>query len=368
MPLYNTQRYLSRAIQGILDQTYTNFELIICDNCSTDQSVAIAEEFARKDARIRLIQNKRNVGYAGNLHKVTSLATGDFMIVHCADDFSHPKALARMLDVATSNGVNKENVIVMSDVNVTNADGNVIHILTQNPKGFESATTPMALYESDGLVRRFSGKAALAYALPRLQIVGWLGATLYSKKLFESIEGVYNGLLYNPDLQLNYHLLSRDPTVLWINEPLFYWRHHETNQESQVKKGAIIKQALDTYTYTFLFSPKFLEELGVKKETIVREFIDAYCIKKALQEINDGSLIFALRHLFFALATYPGVALRNMKFYLALAGILTGPLGRFVGRVGYGLGLMREKPVDLRLQSRIQSDALESTIQSIGAR
>ncbi len=40
MPLYNTELYLSKAIQGILNQTYTNFEFIICDNCSTDRSVA----------------------------------------------------------------------------------------------------------------------------------------------------------------------------------------------------------------------------------------------------------------------------------------------------------------------------------------
>ena len=57
MPLYNTERYLAEAIDGILGQTYDHLELIICDNCSTDRSLEIAQAYQEKDPRIHLVCN-----------------------------------------------------------------------------------------------------------------------------------------------------------------------------------------------------------------------------------------------------------------------------------------------------------------------
>jgi glycosyltransferase involved in cell wall biosynthesis len=62
MPVYNSQRYLSEAIQSILDQTHTNFEFVIVDDCSEDESWQIASEFASRDDRIKLFRNPSNLG------------------------------------------------------------------------------------------------------------------------------------------------------------------------------------------------------------------------------------------------------------------------------------------------------------------
>ncbi|MBM4201032.1 MAG: glycosyltransferase family 2 protein, partial [Gammaproteobacteria bacterium] len=255
MPLYNTERFVGDAIRGVLNQTYRNFELIVCDNGSTDRSVAIVEEFAAKDPRIRLCRNRRNLGYAGNLHKVTSLALGEFMIVHCADDLAEPGAIETMVRLATQPGVDRDNVVVLSDTFVAEAEGRRIGVHRQRPGGFDLMHQELDEYRSDGSVERFRGRTALKYALPRLAIVGWLGATFYSRRLFESIEGVYNGLLYTPDLQLNYHLMSRDPEVLWIREPLFSWRLHESGHIGKARAEAVPSHAWDGYTYTFHFPP-----------------------------------------------------------------------------------------------------------------
>ena len=61
MPVYNTAQFLGAAIDGVLAQTYSYFELIICDNCSTDGSAGIAEEYAARDPRIRLVRNQWNI-------------------------------------------------------------------------------------------------------------------------------------------------------------------------------------------------------------------------------------------------------------------------------------------------------------------
>ena len=61
MPVYNTKDYVAKAIQSILDQTFSDFEFLIIDNGSTDGSGTIINQFAQKDARIRVIRNEKNV-------------------------------------------------------------------------------------------------------------------------------------------------------------------------------------------------------------------------------------------------------------------------------------------------------------------
>jgi glycosyltransferase involved in cell wall biosynthesis len=341
MPLYNTERYIAAAIEGVLNQTHRNLELIVCDNCSTDGSVAIVEGYAARDNRLRLVRNRRNLGYAGNLHKATSLAHGEFMMVHCADDLAEPTALEKLVRLATGPDVDRDRVIAIADCFVADGEGQPTGVHTQRTDGFALAHETLAEYRATGTVRRFKGKQALAYALPRLAICGWMGATLYSRKLFESIEGVYNGLLYSPDLQFNYHLLSRDPDVLWLHEPLFRWRLHESGQIGLARQQAVPKLAWDGYTYTFHFPQSLLDELGVQKEEVARTFVDSLCLRRALAEIRGGSLVLAFRHLCIGLATYPSVTLRNPKFYLGAAGVLTGPVGRALARLGYSAGIFR---------------------------
>jgi glycosyltransferase involved in cell wall biosynthesis len=341
VPLYNTERFLGEALEGITRQTHQALEIIVCDNASTDSSWSIAETFARRDSRVRLVKNKRNLGYAGNLHKVTSLARGDFMMVHCADDLAAPEGIERLVKLATRPGVNARRFMGISDAYITDDKGHPFAVGVQAEDGYENASVELDRYQATGTVRQFKGRVALSHALARIEIVGFMGATLYSRSLFESIEGVYNGLLYSPDAQLNYYLLNEDPDVLWLREPLFSWRLHETNQISQARGQAIPKQALDCYSLTFHFPQSFLDELGLKREEVVDSYLEKYCFRKALSEIRSGSRILAFRHLCLALATYPRAALRSPKFYVGIAGVTAGPLGRWLAQAGYRMGVWR---------------------------
>lgn len=91
IPVYNVAPYLEKSIGSILNQTYENLEIIIIEDCSTDNSFEILKSF--KDKRIKLIQNKKNkgVGYNGNLG--LSLANGKYIARHDSDDISAPKRL-----------------------------------------------------------------------------------------------------------------------------------------------------------------------------------------------------------------------------------------------------------------------------------
>ena len=99
MPVYNAQRYLRRSIGTILAQTFADFELIISDNCSTDDSAAICEAFARRDPRIRLIRQPHNLGAAGNFLAVLDAARAPFFVWAAADDMRSPDFLRANLDV-----------------------------------------------------------------------------------------------------------------------------------------------------------------------------------------------------------------------------------------------------------------------------
>ena len=66
LPVFNGEKYLEQAIDSILTQTYTDFELIICDNSSTDKTQNICLNYAKKDNRIHYFRNKENIGASKN--------------------------------------------------------------------------------------------------------------------------------------------------------------------------------------------------------------------------------------------------------------------------------------------------------------
>lgn len=84
IPTYNSALYIERTIRSVLNQTHENIELIICDDCSTDNTVEKIKKF--NDERIRLYVNEINLGIAGNWNKCLNVCTGKYIKLICADD------------------------------------------------------------------------------------------------------------------------------------------------------------------------------------------------------------------------------------------------------------------------------------------
>lgn len=102
MPVYNGERYVTTAIDSVLRQTFTDFELVICDNGSTDRTQALCRQFASQDKRIRYYHNDVNIGAAGNFCRVFELARGRYFRWLSADDFIAPTALEACLHALQS--------------------------------------------------------------------------------------------------------------------------------------------------------------------------------------------------------------------------------------------------------------------------
>ena len=97
LPVYNGERFLSAAIDALLAQVFTDFELIISDNASTDRTREIAEGYARSDPRVRYVRHEVNRGSAFNHSVVVELARGAYFKWVSDDDLYHPELLDRCI-------------------------------------------------------------------------------------------------------------------------------------------------------------------------------------------------------------------------------------------------------------------------------
>jgi glycosyltransferase involved in cell wall biosynthesis len=93
---YNYARYIGESIQSTLDQTYSNFELIVCDDGSTDDSVRVIEEFERKDSRVRFIR-KGNGGQGSGFNAAFAASRGDIISLLDSDDLFLPHKVERIV-------------------------------------------------------------------------------------------------------------------------------------------------------------------------------------------------------------------------------------------------------------------------------
>jgi glycosyltransferase involved in cell wall biosynthesis len=98
MTSHNREKYITEAIQSVLSSTFTDFEFIICDDCSTDNTYNIEQEFAAHDPRIRLFRNNKQIGDFPNRDLAASYASGAYLKYVDSDDMISPDALKIMVE------------------------------------------------------------------------------------------------------------------------------------------------------------------------------------------------------------------------------------------------------------------------------
>ena len=99
MTTYNGEKYLAEQLDSILSQTHTDWELIICDDCSTDSTWQILQEYAQKDSRIKIYKNEQNLGFKKNFEKAIGLCTGDYIALSDQDDVWFPEHLSLLYSI-----------------------------------------------------------------------------------------------------------------------------------------------------------------------------------------------------------------------------------------------------------------------------
>jgi glycosyltransferase involved in cell wall biosynthesis len=99
VPIYNVEKYLTRALDSILAQTYHDWEAILVDDGSIDKSGSIADEYAQKDERFKVI-HKENGGLSDARNVGTEHVTGEYLLFLDSDDFLHPQLMELCIQVA----------------------------------------------------------------------------------------------------------------------------------------------------------------------------------------------------------------------------------------------------------------------------
>ena len=100
MPAYNAQDYIAEAIRSVMAQTVTDWELLVIDDGSADDTCRIVSELACSDSRIRLLVNEENLGAAGTRNRGLELSRGEYVALLDSDDYWKPQLLSKMMDCA----------------------------------------------------------------------------------------------------------------------------------------------------------------------------------------------------------------------------------------------------------------------------
>src|SRR5690348_1009140 len=123
LPVFNGENYVAEAIESMLAQTFTDFELVITDNASTDRTEEICRKFAEVDGRIRYHRNERNVGGARNQAISVDLSRGRYVRLSAHDDKMAPTHLEVCLAALAAH---PEAVIAFTSTIVLDEDGNAV--------------------------------------------------------------------------------------------------------------------------------------------------------------------------------------------------------------------------------------------------
>lgn len=170
LPVYNGENFLAEALDCLLAQTYTDFELIISDNASTDRTQAICEAYAADDARIRYIRNEENIGASANYNATFYAARGEYFKWAAHDDICLPEYVEKCVQILDER---PEVVLSYALARAIDENGEVIRDFPgkQQPDSpvaryrfYEFVTDPFPVVAVFGVIRRS--------ALARTRLIG----------------------------------------------------------------------------------------------------------------------------------------------------------------------------------------------------
>lgn len=224
VPIYNVEKYLKRCLKSIINQTYSNLEIILVNDGSTDNSLKIAKNF-KSDHRVKII-NQKNQGLSAARNHGIEIAKGDYIALIDSDDCIEPDFIKNLVDA--SFGVD----IVISGYKILSQEGKLTTISLED--------------------REISGKNATIELLTQqkdYQILAW--NKLYSRKLFQNIK--YPEGKNHEDNLTTYKLVSAAKNVKFINSSnyIYYKRKDSITGLSKISDSLKIKHlaALESKKY-----------------------------------------------------------------------------------------------------------------------
>lgn len=217
MPLYNAESYLAEAIESVCRESYSNFELLICDDSSTDNSLAIAQDFATRDPRIRLFTREQNSGRVSIVYRsLAEAARGKYLIVSDSDDVAMPRRLETLVKLAERH---PETSLVYGTVNVVSQD------LATCLSVYGTPFCPFQLYQGNFIPD---------------------GGALIRKAAYDAVGGYDPEVKWAEDYELRLRLATFGPMIHTDELVYLYRRHSEswTARNKDIAEERTFKQKL----------------------------------------------------------------------------------------------------------------------------
>lgn len=235
MTSYNYAQYIAEAIESVINQTYTNWELLIIDDASSDNSLEIIEQYVKKDNRIKLIINEVNLGLGKSIEKCLNFAEGNWIAFLESDDIFTPNSLEeKVKNITEDTGIIYSNLHLIGDAkNISNAE-----------TYFKMLSDRYGLNHSQK-INNFRKIITQVNIIPTFSVV------MIKKELL--LQCSFNS---RNKASLDYYLwaqLSTKTEVYYIHQKLTKWRMHDSSY-------------LNKYKYSWLKG--YLFSIDIYKETI----------------------------------------------------------------------------------------------------
>jgi len=248
VPLYNYERYIRYCIRSILNQTYTNFELIIVDDCSKDNSYKIAKKNEEKDNRIKVIRLNKNYGYSKAKNEGIILSKGKYIVTLDADDMMTKKSLQIRIEAAIKNNVS----FVYADAIMVKNDITLKNCYKLNPERIRKKRTSNAIYNASHGLYNIHAQSIMIH-----------------RDVFKKYGLFDENLRSRSDREMWWRLFGRSSSdkvnisSYYINEPVAYYRYHRNSmwrrrKRNKVLDNMIIKESEKAY--------KMRKKNGITKE------------------------------------------------------------------------------------------------------
>ena len=226
IPAFNAAEYLCQAVKSALSQDYSNYEILIVDNDSTDQTASLIEELQKDNSdRIRCYKNDRNIGLVGNLNKCLEYAKGSYIKLLCADDLLLPGCLKQM---AAQLDAHRQVKLVCSSRLIIDGKGNKLAV--KNYAG-RNISVP--------------GEFVITRCLYGRNYIGEPSAVMFRKS---DLKGSFrNDLPQLSDLDMWFQLLEQG-SLYSIAEPLCAIRAHAGQMtHTNIKSGSLVQDNIKLF-------------------------------------------------------------------------------------------------------------------------
>ncbi|MBO0523272.1 glycosyltransferase family 2 protein [Clostridium botulinum] len=235
MVTYNRIKYLKRALESILCQSFSNFELILVNNGSTDGTYNLCEEYVKKDSRIKFINIKENYGASRGRNTAINLASAEYITIVDDDDYCEKGMLEYLLNLA----------------DVYNADIS----MCGSYNDFGNRLEPYFIFDDLLVMNKVKGLDEL---LKRNKYNVAPPTKLFRKSLFEGLR-FPEGVLVD-DIHVIYKVFANANTLVAKGTPLYYFTKHKNNMTHFIQSKEFTPKLLNEYLFMYKERTKYLSQ------------------------------------------------------------------------------------------------------------